>query len=210
MSHQVRDRYDAMAEEYAALFLDDLERVAADRKPLEAFVALARASSGPVADLGCGPGSLVNFLAEQGLDAIGYDLSAGQVAQARHAFPDAEFHVGDMTALGLADRSLGGIASRYSIIHLRPTQLADVFNEWFRLLAPGAPLFVSFFASRTPGAHGTAFDHTVVTAYELDAQTITSELEDAGFVDLSVRVSAPPNAKRPLDHATIVARKSNG
>lgn len=207
MTDAVRDSYDGMAKLYAELFLGDLDQDRNSRDRLAAFAELATPRRGPVADLGCGPGHVTNHLSELGLTVIGYDLSPGQVAEARNAFPNAEFHVGDLTALDVADSSVGGIVSRHSLIHMSPSRLGEAFDEWMRVLEPGAPVFVSFFGSLTPDAHGTPFDHKVVTAYELFPATIASELRDAGFVDVEVGVLDPPEGGRPFTRATVLALK---
>ena len=138
----VQDCYDAMAERYAAFALGDLDRVPGDRDWLKAFADLASWHDGPVADLGCGPGHIVNDLSELGVTAIGYDISPGLIAEARRTFPDGDFRIGDLTALDLADSSLGGIVARYSLIHLLPGRIGDTFEAWHRLLEPGAPVLV--------------------------------------------------------------------
>ena len=75
MTDSVRDSYDARAKECASLFLDDLNRVPLDREWLGAFARLASPSAGVVADVGCGPGHVVNYLAELGVNAIGSELT---------------------------------------------------------------------------------------------------------------------------------------
>ena len=207
MTNGVRDAYDARAAEYAALFLRDLDRDPNARDWLAAFAALAALHDGAVADLGCGPGHVVDHLSTLGLTAVGYDLSPGQIAEARSAFPDGQFHVGDLAALDDTDSSLGGIVSRHSLIHMLPSRLDDVFAEWMRVLEPGAPVFVSFFGSLTPEAHGTRFEHTVVTAYELFPATIADRMRHAGFTDIQIGVLDPPEGGRPFTQATVLARK---
>lgn len=207
MTDAVRDSYDAMASRYAALFLDDLDRDTDALDWLASFARLAAAKNGAVADLGCGPGHVVNHLSELGLTVAGYDLSPGQIAQAHLAFPDLQFHVGDLAALDTADDSLGGIVARYSLIHTLPSRLSDVFEEWMRVLEPGAPVLMSFFGSLSADAHGTPFDHAVVTAYELFPATIAQQLHDAGFLDVDIGVCGPLEGGRPLDRGTILARK---
>ena len=209
MTDEVRDSYDCMAEQYAALVLRELDGDADTdlREWLAAFAKLAGPQRGPVADLGCGPGHITNHLTELGLTVIGYDLSPGQITQAQQAFPYLQFDVGDLTALDNADSSLGGILSRHSLIHMLPFRLPDVFEEWMRALQPGAPVGVSFFGSRSAEAHGTPFDHKVVTAYELFPATVAQQMQDAGFADIEVGVRPPPVDGRPLDQGTVLARK---
>lgn len=207
MTDEVRESYDAMAELYTSLNLRALDGDANARDWFAAFAKLATTQSGPVADLGCGPGHVVDHLAELGLTVIGYDLSPGQIAEAQRAFPDSQFHVGDLAALDNADSSLGGIVSRYSLIHMAPSRLGGVFGEWMRVLEPGAPVVVSFFGSSSAETHGTPFDHKVVTAYELFPATIAQQLQDAGFTHVEIGIRPPPEGGRPFTQGTVLARK---
>lgn len=208
MTKEIRDAYDLMASQYASFALGDLDRVPGDREWLAAFAEIATLCAGPVVDVGCGPGHIVNHLAELGLSAVGYDISMGLISEARRAFPELPFQVGDLSLLGVADSSLGGIVARYSLIHMSAEYLPDVFGEWLRVLEPGAPILVSFFASSSAVAHGSSFDHAVATAYELFPRTVVSELEEAGFGGVEVSARDPLEGERPLKHATILARKS--
>ena len=202
----MRKAYDANAELYASLFLNELGGDAQSTRWLTAFAPLAAVQRGPVVDLGCGPGSAVHFLSELGLTVAGIDLSPRQVAQARQAFPDLAFAVADLAALPIARASVGGIVARHSVIHLRPSRLGRVFAHWFQALEPGAPVFISFFGSRSAATHGTPFDHKVVTAYELFPATIAQLLQKAGFVGIETEANPIPDGGRPLDHATLLAR----
>lgn len=203
MPMSVRDSYDARSREYAELFLGELNRDAQSLRWLDAFATSALARTRPVLDVGCGPGSAVAHLRELGVDAIGCDLSAGQIAEARSAFAGLPFHIGDLTALPHPDGSLGGIVSRYSIIHLPPDEHQAAFVEWHRALAPGAPVFVSFFGSRSATAHGTPFDHAVTTAYEFWPATVGELLDRVGFTDIQIEATPIPEGGRPFDHTTV-------
>ena len=206
MTDEVRDAYDAVAELYTRLAPRDLDRDTPDREWLAAFAELASSCNGPVADLGCGPGHVVHHLAELGLTVEGYDISPALIAEARRAFPDSRFHVADLTALDIADTSLGGIVSRYSLIHMLPSRLDAIFGEWRRMLESAAPALVSFFAAPSANEHGTPFEHKVVTAYALHPGTIAGQLEDAGFTDMEVSIRSPLDGERALDHGTVLAR----
>jgi hypothetical protein len=120
-----------------------------------------------------------------------------------------QFRVGDLTALDNADSSVGGIVSRYSLIHMLPSRLGNVFEEWMRVLEPGAPVLLSFFAACSADAHGSTLDHAVVTAYELFPATIAGLLQDAGFTDVEFGIRPPPDGARPIGHGTTLARKHN-
>lgn len=207
MTDEVRDSYDSIASEYAKLFIDDLDRDENARNWLARFGALSASQGGVVVDLGCGPGHVVNHLCELGLEAVGCDISPGQIAEARRAFPGLGFYVGDLANMGISDSSIGGIVSRYSLIHLLPSVLHEVFEEWMRVLMADAPILVSFFASPSVEKHATPFDHKVATAYELFPATVAHQLQDAGFSEVEVDIRPPVEGGRPLNHATILARK---
>jgi SAM-dependent methyltransferase len=117
-----RDSYDTVAASYAGLVELDLERTPLDRAMLEEFVGLVR-ESGPVGDLGCGPGHVTAYLDASGVSVFGIDLSPGMVEIARQKNPELRFEVGSMTALELADGGLGGVVSWYSIVHMALKQL---------------------------------------------------------------------------------------
>lgn len=104
---ETRTAYDAVAESYAELLRDALESGPWDRAMLATFAELV-GTTGPVGDLGCGPGRLTAHLASLGLDVFGVDLSAGVVEVARRAHPELRFEVGSLAALDLADGSLAG------------------------------------------------------------------------------------------------------
>ncbi len=207
MTNQVRDSYDALAKIYTDLALNDLDRVTTDRELLASFATLASTNEGTVADLGCGPGHVVDHLSSLGLSTVGYDISPALIAEARHAFPDAQFFLGDLAALDVAESSLAGIVSRYSLIHIVPTSLSQIFESWYRLLQPGAPLLVSFFAASSSDGHGTPFDHAVLTAYQMFPATIAAQLQNAGFDDTNITIRRPLEGERSLEHGTVLTRK---
>ena len=143
------------------------------------------------------------------MKAIGYDISPAMIAEARRAFPASRFEVGDLMSLDVADGSLSGIVARYSLIHLAPGRLRDVFGEWFRALAPGAPVLVSFFAADSAATHGLPFDHAVATARALCPETVAAEMQTVGFERFEVTTRKPLYGERALDHATILARRGS-
>ena len=210
MTDPVRDAYDARAKEYTDLNLRDLDRVPVDREWLAAFARFVSLGTGVVADVGCGPGHVVHHLNALGIPAVGYDVSSAMIDEARRAFPHAEFHVGDLMALDVDDASLAGLVSRYSLIHLAPAELTRAFAEWSRVLTPGAPVLVSFFASSSDAGHGRPFDHAVVIAHAFFPETLVTMMASVGFDRFEVSTRKPLDGERPLDHATILARRGIG
>ncbi|MFM1730037.1 class I SAM-dependent methyltransferase [Prescottella soli] len=63
-----------MAVRYAELARNELDTLPLDRAALAAFAELARATgSGPVAELGCGPGRVTAHLRDLELEVFGVD-----------------------------------------------------------------------------------------------------------------------------------------
>ncbi|MFC0437575.1 class I SAM-dependent methyltransferase [Kutzneria buriramensis] len=186
-----RAAYDAVAPVYAELFSDMLATLPMERALLAAFAELV---TGPVADIGCGPGQVTAHLHSLGLTAFGIDLSPSMIALAREAHPDLRFEEGSMTALDLADGVLGGILAFYSVIHLPPRLLPAVFAEFRRVLAPGGHLLLGFFAGDDPLPQ--EFDHKVTLAYRWSPDTLADLLRRAGFAEVARMVRAPHEGER--------------
>jgi SAM-dependent methyltransferase len=141
----VRESYDAAASGYADNLFAELERKPLDRHLLNRFAEATRGKC-VVADLGCGPGQVSRYLFEQGVKVLGIDLSPAMADVARHLTPAIEFRAGDMRNLELDDASLAGIVAFYSIVHFEPRELAAVFAEMRRVLAPDGVALIAFHA----------------------------------------------------------------
>ncbi|MFI2780848.1 class I SAM-dependent methyltransferase [Streptomyces sp. ALB3] len=140
----VRKSYDTVALDYARLVKPPAELDPLSRGMLNVFAEVVRtAGLGPVADLGCGPGKVTAYLAEQHVPAFGVDLSPAMVELARSTYPGLAFTVGSMTSLPVRSGSLGGILAYYSTHHTPPALLPVVFGEFHRTLAPGGCLMLA-------------------------------------------------------------------
>ncbi|OEJ30432.1 class I SAM-dependent methyltransferase [Streptomyces subrutilus] len=189
------DAYDAVAVLYADLVRDSLDDLPLDRAVLAAFAELARdAAAGPVAELGCGPGYLTAHLRNLELDVFGVDVSPVMIGLARAAYPDLRFEVGSMDALDLADATLGGIVSWYSVIHAAPREIPSYFAEFRRVLAPEGILLLGFFESG--GGPVAAFDHKVTTAYRWPIDDLAGLAGEAGFAEVGRMLREPREGER--------------
>ena len=128
--------YDAAAETYSEALLDELTEKPFDIWLLERVAGLA---DGPVMDLGCGPGQIAAFLADQDVEVHGLDASPAMVARAWANFPDLDFTVGRFDQL-LRPRNAaawGAIVAWYSFVHLAPSELAPTMRSVGSTLRPG-------------------------------------------------------------------------
>ncbi|WP_280468808.1 class I SAM-dependent DNA methyltransferase [Nocardia cyriacigeorgica] len=201
-----RTAYDGVAELYADLVAGHLDRSPCDRAMLGILAELVRDNgSGPVADIGCGPGRMTGYLAELGLDVFGIDLSPEMIALAERLHPGPRYAVGTMERLDIADGSLTGLLAWYSIIHLPPHRVPDVFAEFHRVLADGGYALLGFFATDPP-ALVTAFDHKVTEAYCWSPERLLELLGTAGFAPVT-RMVRDPGPEERFGQASVLVTK---
>ncbi|THA63470.1 class I SAM-dependent methyltransferase [Streptomyces sp. A0958] len=204
-----RDAYDAAAVQYAQLFTDSLRDSPLDRAVLGAFAELVGAAGGGrVADLGCGPGHVTAHLSGLGLDAFGVDASPAMIELARRAWPELRFDVGVMAALDIADGALGGVLSRWSVIHTPPLELPVILAEFHRVLAPGGHLLIGFSATDGPAHPTQSFDHAVALAYRWSPDHLAGLLRAHGLSEVARTVREPrPDDRRQFQEVHLLARK---
>ncbi|MET8286530.1 methyltransferase domain-containing protein [Streptomyces sp. NPDC051639] len=205
-----REAYDAAASTYAELFRDALRDSPLDRGILGVFAELAAArGGGQVADLGCGPGHITAYLDELGLTAFGVDASPVMIELARQAYPRLRFDVGSMAALDIADGALGGVLSRWSIIHTPPEELPVVLAEFQRVLAPGGHLLVGFSATDDASHPTQVFDHAVTPAHRWWPDHLAATLRESGLAEVARTVREPqPTDRRQFREVHLLARKA--
>jgi len=135
---QLPSSYDAVAREYEATFLDELDGKPQDQAFLREFTETA---SDPIVDLGCGPGQIGRFVRSHGRTVFGVDISAEMAWLASGRLDGAL--VSDLRRLPFAGASLGGVVAFYSLIHLQRAELDSVLAEIHRVLRPGGRLLFS-------------------------------------------------------------------
>jgi SAM-dependent methyltransferase len=103
----------------------------------------------------CGPGLIARAMAPRVGSVAGIDLTPTMVEKARADAAEAgvenvSFEVGDATALPMADDSLDGAITRFSLHHI-PAPIR-VLEEMARVVRPGGYLVVSDFVTDDDGA----------------------------------------------------------
>ncbi len=94
------------------------------------------ARTGPVLDVGCGPGWYVARAVERGIPTIGLDLSSGMVRQASAVSPGAlAWLAGDATRLPFSDNSCAAASALHMLYHV--PEPAAAIAELRRVVRPG-------------------------------------------------------------------------
>ncbi|MFI7214696.1 class I SAM-dependent DNA methyltransferase [Micromonospora maritima] len=203
---ETRTAYDTVAEDYARL-LPDVVEPPLDRAVLAAF-AESVGPGRPVLEVGCGTGRITAHLRRLGLDVTGVDLSPGMVAVARRTYPELRFDVGSMTELTAADGSLAGLVAWYSLIHLPPELLPQVFAGFHRVLAAGGHLLLAVKAGDRLDRRERAYGHPV--AYDvhwLPPERLAAQLTAAGFAVTATVLREPVDGERQ-PQAFLLARRA--
>jgi SAM-dependent methyltransferase len=201
--------YDRVAIDYARHIYHELEGKPLDREILNRFAALPR-GQGIVCDMGCGPGHIARFLAGQGVDMIGVDISPGMLTQARILNPDIPFHHGDMLALDEKDGTWAGIVAFYSIIHIPREQVLTALGEFWRVLMPGGWLLLAFHLGDQEIHETELWEHEISLDYWFfESEEMTGYLEQAGFrvAEVIEREPYAPEVEYQSRRAYVLAQK---
>lgn len=201
--------YDAVATDYARRIADELAPMPFDTWLLDRVAA--HAGTGPVAEVGSGPGHLTAHLAQRGVEATGVDLSPAMVDEARRRFPGLSFEVGDLRQL---DRPATGpgwaaVVGWYSLIHLVPFELPAALATLVRALAPDGWLVLAMYAGEGTRHHDEWFGHAIELDVVLtDATHVVQALEAIGLVDVEWYLrGAIPARGETLPHLYILGRQ---
>jgi SAM-dependent methyltransferase len=204
-----RTAYDTVAADYAELLRDHLAGSTWDRAMLGAYAELVQAAgNGRVAEIGCGPGRITEYLHSLGLDIHGVDLSPEMIAVARKSYPHLDFQLGKMPGLSIEDGTLAGVVAWYSIIHTPRERLPEIFADFHRILAPGGHLLLAFQVGDEVRHIEHAYGHDIsCDAYRLLPEKIAEQLGETGFSVVSTLVREPSEEFEITPQAYLIARK---
>lgn len=103
----------------------------------------------PTADIGCGSGRDTAWLAGHGFPAVGYDASAGMLAEAQRAFPGLAFGLAALPELtGVTDGGYQNVLCSAVIMHLPQASLPAALGGLARILTPGGRLVLTYRGSQ--------------------------------------------------------------
>ncbi|HIW91624.1 MAG TPA: class I SAM-dependent methyltransferase [Candidatus Corynebacterium avicola] len=187
--------YTAKAEDY----IDAVGRIGHTAVVDREFIRdWALGCTGPLLDVGCGPGQWTDWLCRHGVQITGVDPASAFVERARSSYPGANYRVGQADDLGEDAGSVGGVLAWYSLIHSEVAEVESALAEFARCVRPDGGLLIGFFA----GDEHEPFDHAVTTAYYWPVDEMAAVVEDAGFRVTHTATRSQDGARR---HGEITA-----
>jgi len=207
----VRDSYDRVADNYVEMVATtasgDIRRQPWLRAAMDVF-SDAVAESGPVLDVGCGPGTITAYLAERGVEVSGVDLSPRMIENARRLHPSCTFGVASATELELVESSLGGVIGWWSLFNLPRDVLPQVLSSLGRALVPRGQLIMGMHVGDDDLVRTEAYGGVAVswTTYQWQPEQLVDLVERAGLEPVAELRLAPDGQLGPL--VVLTARRT--
>jgi len=165
-------------------------------------------SESMLCDLGCGPGHITRYVFDKGLNIFGIDISEKCVEIARRENPKMEFKTMDMARLDLADESIDGVISFYSIIHTPKQFQPLLFQEFNRVLKMGGRISVVVKKGNTEGYINELEGYkTSLYFTNFNEDEIRNYLETKGFKVILLETRRPYDFEIPVDRIYATAIK---
>lgn len=129
--------YDKIADKYTQRYFDDLS----DSSYIDKFLSYLPKKA-KVLDIGCGPGTFINYTRKKGFDVEGVDLSEEMIKIAKQKNPEGNFKVMDMRKLNYDDASYDSLLAAYSLIHIPSEEIPSTLRGFNRVLRPNGTLMI--------------------------------------------------------------------
>ncbi|MGD7705274.1 class I SAM-dependent methyltransferase [Microlunatus sp. Y2014] len=132
----VADGYDVWAESYDS---EENPLLEVDARQIRGM--LGERQPAAVLDAACGTGRHAAWFAQRGATVVGVDTSPGMLARAAERVPAADFRLGTVSELPVADASVDLVVCTLALVHV--ADLVPVYSEFARVLRPGGFVLVS-------------------------------------------------------------------
>lgn len=209
---ELRDAHDVLADFYVGYLEGHLEGSPVERAVLDLFCELTRAADlgGEVADVGCGTGRLLPYLARRGVSPRGADLSPRMVEVATRDHPGFTVEQADLRELPYESASLAGAVCWYSLLFLPPEARPVAFGELARVVKPGGYLVCAYKngdGKLRRGGPATAQLGVNFDRYHQSAAEMREHVTAAGFA-MVFEGDTPREEGEAFSEAYLVARRS--
>jgi hypothetical protein len=206
---KVRAAYAAVAASYAEQLCDELAGLPFESWLLRRMVELA--DGAPMVEVGTGPGHVAAFLAEEGADVTGLDLTPEMVNEARRRYPGGNYQVGDLRRLmrPTTHDGWGAVLAWYSLIHLAASELPAAIASLARPLRTNGWLVLALHAGADVRTVTNWFGHEINLDFVLhDPADTVAIVERAGLLDVEWYQRGPFRSRNETTQRLyVLARK---
>jgi uncharacterized protein YceH (UPF0502 family) len=206
---RVRAAYAAVAASYAEQLCDELASLPFESWLLRRVVELANGA--PMIEVGTGPGHVAAFLAEEGADVTGLDLTPEMVSEARRRYPGGNYQVGDLRRLMRPSThdGWGAVLAWYSLIHLAASELPGTIASLARPLRTNGWLVLALHAGTEVRTVTNWFDQEIDVDFVLhDPADVVAIVERAGLLDVEWYQRGPFTSRsETTQRLYVLARK---
>ena len=207
INEETRRSFNLAAEKYFELFKDEMKQKEYDRMLLDKFASYFDSKS-VVCDMGCGPGHITRYLFDKGLNVFGIDISERCIRIAQRENPRMRFQVMDMAKLDIADESIDGIVSFYSIIHTPKRLIHTLFHEFNRVLKKGGKLLIVVKKGDTEGyVYELEGFKTRLYFTNFIEEELKSYLQTSGFELIFLETRQPYDFEIPVERIYAIGQK---
>lgn len=210
---KVAAEYDRLAEPYAVALGGELDGKPFDRWVLARLATEAAGAQG--LDVGCGPGQVAGYLAEQGVAMTGLDLSPNMVDEARARQPDVQVVHGNFVVPPMPrggdprDPGWGLVTAWYAFVHLAQSELAPTMVALTRVLRRGGLLALATHLGNEVQYPDVLWGVPTDLHFVLhDAEAVVAAAEAAGLVDIEWYRRSPLPQEVPTQRLYVLGRRA--
>jgi SAM-dependent methyltransferase len=160
-----------------------------------------------VLELGCGRGVPATRELAKRHRVTGVDISAAQIALARHHVPEATFVHADMTELDLPPESFHGVVALFSILHVprdEQGELLERIGDWLR---QGGLFLATLGVGGSPGSVEEDWLGAPMYSSSWDEDTYRELLGAAGLELVVDRIETQVEHERPVAFLWVLGEK---
>jgi 2-polyprenyl-3-methyl-5-hydroxy-6-metoxy-1,4-benzoquinol methylase len=146
---------------------------------------------GPIVDIGCGRGEMLELLAAEGHDVIGVDMDPDMVAVCQEKGLPAVVDDGVHFLSRTPDNSLKGIFCAQVVEHLITPELEALVSQALRALAPDGVLVIETINPRSSYALGNHYYADTSHVRPVHPETLRFICEQVGFTRVELEERSP-------------------
>lgn len=167
------------------------------RQRLTGYLPLFK-GAGPVLDVGCGRGELLDLLHEHGIPARGIDANASMVEICRERGHTAERADALAYLQAQPERSLAGLIAIQVVEHLEPSYLVKFLDAAFHALQVDAPIVLETINPACWVAFFESYLRDITHRWPLHPDTLSYLVRASGFGQVRVEFRSPVDATDKL------------